>query len=101
MDALMVVVDVTNAVGLSCLILRLVPVWRTAGVYAVGNGAGAVDEILHGQYVALVFNGSVCLGCAWLWWKGGGGDGTRRRLRSLARVFRGVRRTAPTTGGAS
>jgi len=31
----------------------------------------------------------------WLWWKGGGGDGTRRRLRSWARRFQGVRRTAP------
>jgi membrane protein implicated in regulation of membrane protease activity len=32
---------------------------------------------------------------AWLWWNGGGGDGTRRRLRRWARRFQGVRRTAP------
>lgn len=32
---------------------------------------------------------------AWLWWSGGGGDGTRRRLKAWASQFRGVRRTAP------
>lgn len=101
MDVLMVVVTAGNIVGFPCLVLRLVPIWRTAGVFAVGNGAGAVDELLHGQHLMFAFNGSMCLGCAWTWWKGGGGDGTRRRLRSLARVFRGVRRTAPVTGGAS
>jgi hypothetical protein len=31
---------------------------------------------------------------AWMWWHSGGGDGTRRRLRSWARRFPGVRRTA-------
>jgi uncharacterized membrane protein len=31
----------------------------------------------------------------WLWWHSGGGDGTRRRFRSWARRFQGVRRTAP------
>lgn len=33
---------------------------------------------------------------AWQWWNGGGGDGTKRRLRNLARRFHGTRRTAPT-----
>jgi hypothetical protein len=49
----------------------------------------------------LGFNGAVCVACAWVWWNGGGGDGTKRRLRSAARVFRGVRRTAPAPGGAT
>jgi hypothetical protein len=34
---------------------------------------------------------------AWAWWHGGGGDGTRRRLKKWGRRFQGVRRTAPTT----
>jgi hypothetical protein len=32
---------------------------------------------------------------AWLWWHGGGGDDTKRRLKSWGRRFEGVRRTAP------
>lgn len=31
---------------------------------------------------------------AWKWWNSGGGDGTRRRLRSWASRFQGTRRTA-------
>ncbi|MGQ5606200.1 hypothetical protein [Streptomyces sp. EKS3.2] len=46
----------------------------------------------------------LCAGAAalslWMWWNGCGGDGTRRRLRKLARRFRGVRRTAPAGGAA-
>lgn len=31
----------------------------------------------------------------WLWWKSGGGDDTKKRLRKLKDKFRPVRRTAP------
>lgn len=34
-------------------------------------------------------------GFAWMWWNSGGGDDTKRRLKSWARRFQGVRRTAP------
>ncbi|MDI6521698.1 hypothetical protein QMA61_36600 [Streptomyces coelicoflavus] len=37
--------------------------------------------------------GAACF--AWMWWNGGGGDGTKRRARKWARRFQGVRRTAP------
>jgi hypothetical protein len=35
-----------------------------------------------------------------LWWRDGGGNGTKRRLRSLKEKFKPVRRTAPATAGA-
>lgn len=31
----------------------------------------------------------------WMWWNSGGGDDTKRRLKSWAGRFEGVRRTAP------
>lgn len=31
----------------------------------------------------------------WFWWNGGGGDGTKRRLKKWVATFKGVRRTAP------
>jgi hypothetical protein len=33
----------------------------------------------------------------YLWWKSGGNDDTKRRLKKLARQFQGSRRTAPVT----
>ena len=67
----MAVVMAANVVGIPCVVLNLLPPWRTAGVFAVGNGAAAVDEIVQGQHLMLAFNGSVCVVCAWQWWNGG------------------------------
>lgn len=98
LDAIMAACDVA---GFACLLFRLAPAWRVCGVMAVSNGASVVSEIMHGgEHLMLSFNGSVAMACLWFWWRGGGGDGTRRRLRALRGAFRGVRRTAPVMEGA-
>ncbi len=59
---------------------------------ATGGGIGSAlagwtsNVYLHAVFAAWM---------AWAWWHSGGGDGTRRRLKSWARRFQGVRRTAP------
>jgi CHASE2 domain-containing sensor protein len=70
------------------------------GLMAIANAVNLIAAILTGRtglasYLAGAFALSV-----WMWWNSGGGDGTKRRLRSLDRKFQGVRRTAP-AGGAS
>lgn len=83
--------------GLIGWALHIGPRHRWDAVSATGWALLAVDAFHTGDRVS----GLVCTGlCAldlYRWWHGGGGDGTRRRLRRLAGHFRGVRRTAPTT----
>lgn len=62
---------------------------------SLGNAACLVAEILSDSKVMAGFSASAVAVGAWMWWNSGGGDGTRRLLRDLARRFRGVRRTAP------
>jgi hypothetical protein len=50
---------------------------------------------VHGWTLLMYAHAAVAVLHAWSWWNGGGGDGTRRRLKSWARRFHGVRRTAP------
>jgi len=90
MDAFAVVSLTTSIAGWACLLLRLLPLWRTAGVFAVANLASTVDEVLRGRTGGAMFNAACCAFGAWQWWRGGGGGGTRRRLRAWRRAFRGV-----------
>jgi hypothetical protein len=68
---------------------------RALGLVALGNLATAIDALRAHDQVVVAVNGGVAAMAAWAWWKGGGGDGTKRRLRELGRRFQGVRRTAP------
>lgn len=68
---------------------------QTSGIAALGTIPASVAACLDGiTSVAAMF---AALGAvnAWIWWQSGGGDGTRRRLKSWVRRFHGVRRTAP------
>lgn len=65
-------------------------------------GLIAVSQVLNLASAVIerdMFTGSIAAGgfalSAWAWWHDGGGNDTKRRLRRLARRFRGVRRTAP------
>lgn len=101
MGVLDIVQAVTATGGWACLLL-LVSLWRTAGWFAVANGALLVADVVRGGHlVEALLAAVVCAWDVWIWWNGGGGGGTRRRLRALRGVFRGVRRTAPVAGGAS
>ncbi|MEV8124814.1 hypothetical protein AB0P07_11975 [Streptomyces sp. NPDC085944] len=65
---------------------------------ALGNVSYLIANVLDGHTITAGFSaGGVAL-CVWMWWISG--DGTRRRLRDLARRFQGVRRTAPAGGTA-
>lgn len=97
-DAVTLACDI---VGVVCLLSRRVPLWRTCGVLAVANGAALPGEVASGDFVGSCGHCVLCAALGAVWWHGGGGDGTRRRLRALRRLFRGVRRTAPAAGGVS
>ncbi|MGV2914611.1 hypothetical protein [Streptomyces alfalfae] len=65
---------------------------------AVGSAVCIVASVLtDGNELYAAMSTATFIWSAWQWWNGGGGDGTRRRLRRLAGHFHGVRRTAPTT----
>jgi hypothetical protein len=68
---------------------------QASGIIALGSIPFVAAFALDGA--TAVASAFAALGAlnAWGWWHGGGGDGTRRRLRSWARRFQGVRRTAP------
>lgn len=68
---------------------------QSSGIVALGCIPSVVAFVMEGTTtMASVF---AALGSinAWIWWNGGGGDGTRRRLKAWTSRFQGVRRTAP------
>ena len=61
----------------------------------IASTVAGVVSAYQGWTVALYMAAVAAALSAWAWWHGGGGDGTRRRLKLWAGRFRGVRRTAP------
>ncbi|MFE9559087.1 hypothetical protein ACFYMW_39100 [Streptomyces sp. NPDC006692] len=57
----------------------------------------AIRSIHRGNPPSAAVDAALTAYYAWRWWKSGGGDDTKRRLRGLARRFTPVRRTAPST----
>lgn len=64
------------------------------GLMSISNVLVMLSQILGSSTSATVSAGFVAL-TGWLWWMGGGGDDTKRRLRLCAGRFQGIRRTAP------
>lgn len=65
------------------------------GWTAVLATVGCAMSAVIGWTFMVYLNAGVAAWCAWDWWKGGGGDDTKRRLKRWASRFQGVRRTAP------
>jgi len=65
------------------------------GLASVGLFVQVVACVLAHLMTVAALDTSTGTYAAYMWWKGGGGDGTRRRLRSIGRLFSGTRRTAP------
>ncbi|QES45217.1 hypothetical protein DEJ49_33295 [Streptomyces venezuelae] len=93
---------VLTALGMALSVIGLVGLFsgrlarhQCYGVFALANALSALQNIREGSYGWAVFSAAISAACAYAWWHGGGGDGTKRRLRRLARRFQGVRRTAP------
>ncbi|MFF4205721.1 hypothetical protein ACFYZ8_34295 [Streptomyces sp. NPDC001668] len=77
---------------------------RLTGRLAMAPGYGLAAIGTFSQMAAMVFaraDAGAALSAAFTayylnrWWHGGGGTGTRRRLRDLRERFFGTRRTAP------
>lgn len=64
------------------------------GLGAAANAVFALAQFLEPSGWG-VLNAAACAFHLWMWWKSGGDDDTKRRLRKLGRAFAGVRRTAP------
>jgi len=78
------------------LIAGRIEMYRVLGQYGVWTGAVGISGLRAGLPTAWVayMAASTALSL-WMWWKGGGGDDTKWRLRKLGRAFTGTRRTAP------
>lgn len=69
--------------------------YQCDGLCALSCVPYAVDSIRSGNSLWTVIDAALFAFFAYRWWTGGGGDGTKRRLRSLQRRFTPSRRTAP------
>jgi hypothetical protein len=97
-------VDIAGIVALfavDLVLFVLLPRRQADGWCAVAAGVLAAAYGLLGCVFLNRYCTAYCAVSAWAWWRHGGGDGTKRRLRALAARFRGVRRTAPSLGGVS
>jgi hypothetical protein len=65
------------------------------GVLAVAYVLLGASSSLDGDEVLVAIDAGLFAWCAFRWWKGGGGDDTKRRMRSAWKPFQPVRRTAP------
>lgn len=77
------------------LVRGRIPARTAFGAVALGNGLACLGSVLAGRTMMAGLSAGAAALMLWLWWNRGGGDGTRRRLRTLRRQFTGVRRTAP------
>ncbi|MER5302239.1 hypothetical protein ABT039_22650 [Streptomyces lasiicapitis] len=73
---------------------RLAP-HRVFGLQALGYLLIASAAAAAGDISGCTICACLGLGCAWVWWKNGGDDDTKRGRRRLRRAFTPVRRTAP------
>lgn len=81
--------------SLGAMILNLLPFGITQLIAGIGESLLTLWAIHQGMH----FYAALYAACGavnfYVWWHRGGGDGTKRRLRSLVRKFTPVRRTAP------
>lgn len=98
---------ITDVLGIAGLLVADFLLWlrlprrQADGWTAVVAGLCALVYGLLGFAFLSRYCTFCCAVSAWAWWRHGGGDGTKRRLRALRKRFAGVRRTAPAYGGVS
>lgn len=69
--------------------------YQCDGLYALSFVPFEIYSVRTGNRFWIVVDAVGFAVFAYRWWTGGGGDGTRRRLRSLRPRFTPSRRTAP------
>jgi hypothetical protein len=93
-----VTVEIVGAIMVFCsvtlILTRRIPYLYFLGLMSISMFMYYIYCYLSRNYGGEIIFGSLSAGYAWLWWKGGGGDGTERRLRKLKEKFAPVRRTA-------
>ena len=77
------------------LLAGRIAVKQHAATMVILNVVSGVVSAVNGWTEDLYISTACTALFAYVWWHNGGGDGTRRRLKSWARRFQGVRRTAP------
>lgn len=82
-------------VGAVALALHRIPEHGFWGIMCLSQVVVGASGFLTGNTLAASISSAAAAYTGWKWWTGGGGDQTKRRLRSLTNRFRGVRRTAP------
>jgi len=78
------------------IIIGGAPIHQAFGVGAIGGAIEIVGYVL--LHLPTFFTSVIAAIDAifiWAWWNKGGGNGTKRKLRKLARKFKPVRRAAP------
>lgn len=97
-----VVTAMFGATGLAVLVGAAIARDRNVIKEHTASGLHAIASASY--MIGGVISHSPVMSCLWAaalayfaheWWTGGGGDGTKRRLRQAASRFTGVRRTAP------
>lgn len=81
--------------GVVGLVLKPVRNRRDCGLIALGNAMALPSATLHHDITGSAIDTAAVIWFGWLWWKSGGGDDTKKRLRELGKKFEGQRRTAP------
>jgi hypothetical protein len=79
----------------SLLARRVATVRRIYGLGAVAYWLLVVSSIAWNARADASGMAGLAAIYTWLWWRSGGGDDTKRRLRRLRGRFAGMRRTAP------
>jgi type II secretory pathway pseudopilin PulG len=97
----LIVVSVLIAVAVFGLMAGRISLSHSLLLAAAANALLCAENARMGHRALASVNAASCAVCLWTWWHRGGGDGTKRRIRSLRRRFTGVRRTAPVAGGVS
>lgn len=69
--------------------------WRACGWFAYTQGAFLITDMIGHERWFGVWNAMWLAYYIWVWWNGGGGGKTRKRLKKWAKSFTPVRRTAP------
>jgi len=83
--------------ALAAFITRRIKSHQCNGMLALSDFLFVLHDLADGRFGSAVVSGTIGAWFALSWWRGGGGDDTKRRLRKLREKFTPARRTAPAT----
>lgn len=87
--------------GLAMMAIQLLGIWplkQVSSIVAVLNILIAAVDLVERRYVTAGISTLAATYYLWVWWRNGGGDDTKRRLRSAWKKFEPTRRSAPQEG---